>query len=113
MTRTLVYDDRGRHAGLTGKWTLAGVLRRHRFHLAILFQNAFEAALISFFAGIPRRFGYATDGRSLLLSDPVLVPPRRAQRHQVEYYWDLLKPLGGQGQAPAPRLFVTPRQNEH
>lgn len=110
VTRTLVYDDRGRHAGLTGKWTLAGVLRRHRFHLAILFQNAFEAALISFLAGIPRRFGYATDGRSLLLSDPVLVPPRRAQRHQVEYYWDLLKPLGGQGQAPAPRLFVTPEE---
>ena len=65
VNRTLVYDDRGRHAGLTGKWTLSGVLRRHRFNLAILFQNAFEAALISFLAGIPRRFGYATDGRSL------------------------------------------------
>lgn len=110
VTRTLVYDDRGRHAGLTGKWTLAGVLRRHWFDLAILFQNAFEAALISFLAGIPRRYGYATDGRSLLLSDPVLVPPRSAQRHQVEYYWDLLKPLGGQGQPPAPRLFVTPEE---
>ncbi|HMZ95903.1 MAG TPA: glycosyltransferase family 9 protein, partial [Nitrospira sp.] len=95
VNRTLVYDDRGRHAGLTGKWTLAGVLRRHRFDLAILFQNAFEAALISFLAGIPRRFGYATDGRSVLLTDPVAVPPRSAQRHQVEYYWDLLKPLGG------------------
>lgn len=109
--RTLVYDDRGRHAGLTGKWTLAGVLRRHRFDLAILFQNAFEAALISFLAGIPRRFGYATDGRSLFLTDPVGVPPRSAQRHQVEYYWDLLKPLGGQGQAPAPRLFVTSEES--
>ena len=111
VNRTLVYDDRGRHAGLTGKWTLAGVLRRHRFNLAILFQNAFEAALISFLAGIPRRFGYATDGRSLLLTDPVGVPPRSAQRHQVEYYWDLLKPLGGQGQAPSPRLFVTPEES--
>ncbi len=111
VNRTLVYDDRGRHAGLTGKWTLAGVLRRHRFDLAILFQNAFEAALISFLAGIPRRFGYATDGRSLLLTDPVVVPPRSAQRHQVEYYWDLLKPLGGQGPAPAPRLFVTPEES--
>ena len=111
VNRTLVYDDRGRHAGLTGKWTLSGVLRRHRFDLAILFQNAFEAALISFLAGIPRRFGYATDGRSLLLTDPVVVPPRSAQRHQVEYYWDLLKPLGGQGPAPAPRLFVTPEES--
>jgi len=111
VNRTLVYDDRGRHAGVTGKWTLTGVLRRHRFQLAILFQNAFEAALISFLAGIPRRFGYATDGRSLLLTDPVSVPPRSAQKHQVEYYWDLLKPLGGQGQASAPRLFVTPEES--
>ena len=111
VNRTLVYDDRGRHAGLVGKWTLAAVLRRHRFDLAILFQNAFEAALISFLAGIPRRFGYATDGRTLLLTDPVTVPPRTAQRHQVEYYWDLLKPLGGQGPAPAPRLYVTPDES--
>ena len=111
VNRTLVYDDRGRHAGLTGKWILAGVLRRHRFNLAILFQNAFAAALISFLAGIPRRLGYATDGRSILLTDPVGVPPRRAQRHQVEYYWDLLKPWGGAGPAPAPRLFVTPEES--
>lgn len=111
VNRTLVFDDRGRHAGLTGKWTLAGVLRRHRFDLAILFQNAFEAALISFLAGIPRRFGYATDGRSLFLTDPVSVPPRNGQKHQVEYYWDLLKPLGGHGPAPAPRLFVTPEES--
>lgn len=111
VNRTLVYDDRGRHAGLVGKWSLAAVLRRHRFDLAILFQNAFEAALISFLAGIPRRFGYATDGRTLLLTDPVTVPPRTAQRHQVEYYWDLLKPLGGHGPAPAPRLFVTPDES--
>ncbi len=111
VNRTLVYDDRGRHAGLTGKWTLAGVLRRHRFDLAILFQNAFEAALISFLAGIPRRFGYATDGRSLFLTDPVSVPPRNGQKHQANYYWDLLKPLGGHGTAPAPRLFVTPEES--
>lgn len=111
VNRMLVYDDRGRHAGLTGKWTLAGVLRRHRFDLAILFQNAFEAALISFLAGIPRRFGYATDGRSLFLTDPVSVPPRNGRRHQVEYYWELLKPLGGHGSAPAPRLFVTPEES--
>lgn len=111
VNRTLVYDDRGRHAGLIGKWTLAGVLRRHRFDLAILFQNAFEAALIGFLAGIPRRFGYATDGRSLLLTDPVTVPSRTSQRHQVEYYWDLLKPLGAQGPASAPRLFVTPDES--
>ncbi len=107
VNHVLVYDDRGRHAGLSGKWTLAGVLRRHRFDLAILFQNAFEAALLSFLAGIPRRYGYATDGRGFLLSDPITPLPRALLKHQVDYYWDLLRPFGCQGQPDAPRLFLS------
>ncbi len=103
---TLVYDDRGRHAGLSGKWTLARVLRRHRFDLAILFQNAFEAALLTFWAGIPRRYGYATDGRGFLLSDPITPPARTKRKHQVEFYWDLLRRLGCEGRPDAPRLFL-------
>ncbi len=107
LARVLIYDDKGRHAGLTGKWTLAGLLRRHRFDLAVLLQNAFEAALLAFLAGVPRRYGYATDGRSLLLSQPVAVPDRRTLLHQVEYYWNLLKPLGLSGDPPAPKLIVS------
>jgi heptosyltransferase-2 len=111
IDRILVYDDRGRHAGLSGKWTLARVLRRHRFDLAILLQNAFEAALLALVAGIPRRYGYATDGRTLMLTDPVAVAPREGSRHQVHYYWDLMKPFGAEGPPPAPKLVVT-RQEE-
>ncbi|MGQ0810414.1 MAG: lipopolysaccharide heptosyltransferase II [Nitrospiraceae bacterium] len=107
IDRSLVYDHAGRHAGLSGKWTLAGVVRRLRFDMAILFQNAFEAALLAFLAGIPRRYGYATDGRSLLLSHPIPIPDRAAMRHQVDYYWSLLKPLGCAGTVPSPRLFLS------
>lgn len=92
--RIMVYEDRGKHAGLTGKWVLAEELRRRRFDLAILFQNAFEAALLAFLAGIPRRYGYATDARGWLLSDPIQRTDRRQLRHQTQYYLDLLRPLG-------------------
>ena len=51
----VLYEDKGRHAGLSGKWTLAGELRRGNFDLALLLQNAFEAAFITFLAGVPRR----------------------------------------------------------
>ncbi|MBI5410611.1 MAG: lipopolysaccharide heptosyltransferase II [Nitrospirae bacterium] len=108
IDRILVYEDRGRHAGLGGKWALAGELRRRQFDVAILFQNAFEAALLTFLAGIPRRHGYATDGRSLLLSDPIALPERETIGHHVEYYLNLLKPLGGSGsQVAQPRLFLS------
>ena len=107
LHQVLVYEDPGRHVGITGKWTLAGTLRRLRFDLAILFQNAFEAALLTFLAGIPRRYGYATDGRGFLLSDPITVPERTKIGHQVQYYLDLLRPLGFEGPPRSPRLFLS------
>lgn len=112
LTRVLTYDSKGRHAGLPGKWALAGQLRRQGFDLAVLFQNAFEAAFLTFLAGVPRRYGYATDGRSLLLSDSVAAPDRHTLVHQVRYYWDLLKPLGLTGDPPAPELTVFPEEEE-
>ncbi|MGH7164922.1 MAG: glycosyltransferase family 9 protein, partial [Nitrospiraceae bacterium] len=36
VDRVVIYEDRGRHAGLSGKWGLARALRRERFDLAIL-----------------------------------------------------------------------------
>jgi len=112
LTRVLTYDTDGRHAGLSGKWALAGQLRRQGFDLAVLFQNAFEAAFLTYLAGAPRRYGYATDGRSLLLSDPVAAPDRRTLVHQVRYYWDLLQPLGLTGDPTAPELVVFPEEEQ-
>jgi lipopolysaccharide heptosyltransferase II len=106
IDQLLVYDDKRRHAGLSGMWTLARELRRDRFDLALLFQNAFEAAVLAFAAGVPRRYGYATDGRSVLLTEPVAVPDRRTPVHQVEYYWNLLKPMGLTGDPGAPELYL-------
>ncbi len=107
LDQVVVYDDKGVHSGLSGKWALAGILRRRSFDLAVLFQNAFEAAFLAWLAGIPRRYGYATDGRTVFLTDPVTLPDRTVPTHQVMYYWNLLKPLGLAGQPPAPALFVS------
>lgn len=103
---TVVYDHRGRHAGLSGKWHLARRLRRDRFDLAVLFQNAFEGALMTWMAGIRRRFGYATDGRSILLTHPVPVPDRTRPVHQTRYYHDMLRRLGVEGDPAPPRLYL-------
>lgn len=111
IAQHLIYDDKGTHAGITGKWLLAGMLRRYRFEMAVLFQNAFEAAFITWLAGIPRRYGYVTDGRALFLTDPVAVPDRQGQLHQVEYYLHVLKPLGLVGTVSRPTLIVLPEED--
>lgn len=78
--------------GLGEKHRLAVELRRHRFDAAILLQNAFEAAALVRWAGIPVRIGYARDGRGWLLTHPIPTPLEgETLRHQRFYYLELLK----------------------
>src|SRR5512140_2914119 len=66
-----------------GRLGTAAALRDERFDLALLFQNAFEAALVAWWARIPQRAGYARDGRSWLLTHPVPVPqPGETSGHE-------------------------------
>jgi heptosyltransferase-2 len=67
--------------------------KRREFDLAVLFQNAFEAALIPFLAGVPLRLGYATEARQALLTHPLPLPDWRASRHEVFYYLYLITAL--------------------
>src|SRR5687767_11623036 len=67
--------------------------RRREFDLAVLFQNAFEAALIPFLAGVPLRLGYATESRQALLTHPLPLPDWRSSRHEVFYYLYLITAL--------------------
>ncbi len=74
------------------KWVAGRVLRSRGFDMAVLLQNAFEAALVAYAAGIPERVGYARDGRSLLLTKAVAVPKPGA--HERFYYLELLHRAG-------------------
>ncbi|GBC63823.1 lipopolysaccharide heptosyltransferase II [Desulfonema ishimotonii] len=87
----LIYDKAGRHGGPWGIPRLCRELRRYRFDLAVLVQNAFEAALIAWLAGIPNRLGYDTDGRSPLLTHAVPMRPHLKKRHQIDYYLGILQ----------------------
>jgi len=85
----LVYDRRNMFSVLSQ----VRAWRKQRFDLAILFQNAFEAALIPFLAGVPLRLGYATESRQALLSHPIPLPEWRSERHEVFYYLYLITAL--------------------
>jgi heptosyltransferase-2 len=94
----LSYDKQGIHRGWKGFLRLIADLRNRRFDMAILLQNAFEAALIALCARIPRRIGYARDARSLLLTDACEINPAVRRAHQAYYYLGILSGLG----LPAP-----------
>jgi heptosyltransferase-2 len=74
---------------------IVGELRAQKFDVALLLQNAFEAAWIAWRAGIPERVGYARDGRSLLLTKAVAVPkPGEIPAHEQYYYLELVRRAG-------------------
>ena len=87
----LVYD-RG-PSGLGAVMHQIKEWRARRFDLAVLLQNAFEAALIGFCARVPARLGYSTDGRKLLLTHPITIPSWRSERHEVFYYLNIVAEL--------------------
>jgi heptosyltransferase-2 len=74
---------------------IVGELRAQKFDVALLLQNAFEAAWIAWRAGIPERIGYARDGRSVLLTKAVAVPKSgEIPVHEQYYYLELLRRSG-------------------
>ena len=92
--RVLSYDTSGEHHGFRGRWRIASALRRERFDAAILFQNAFDAAFITWLAGIPIRAGYVRHGRRALLTHPVPAPRKGEMGHETHYYLELMRRLG-------------------
>jgi heptosyltransferase-2 len=93
--RLISYDPRGNHSGLFGRERLAAELRALKFDVALLLQNALDAAWLAWRANIPERIGYARDGRSLLLTKAVPVPrPGEIPAHEKFYYLELLRRAG-------------------
>jgi heptosyltransferase-2 len=77
------------------KWAAVARLRQENFDLAVLFPNSFESAALISLAGIPRRVGYARDGRAILLTDAIARPkPGEIPRHERHYYLELLRRAG-------------------
>ncbi len=101
------YDPKGVHAGISGRERLAQDLRVQNFEVALLLQNAFDAAWIAWRAGIPERVGYARDGRSLLLTKKIPVPKLgEIPAHEQFYYLELLRRAGWINSLPG-ESFIT------
>jgi len=96
VDEVIIYESPGVHHGIAGKYRLARELKSKGFDLAILLQNAIEAAIIAWLAGIPIRAGYNSDGRGILLTHSVKRTNEIRKVHQVYYYLEMLKSLGFQ-----------------
>ncbi len=92
--------------GFTGRLRLAQKLRKKGFSKAFLFQNAFDAALITFLAGIPERIGYNRDGRGFLLTKAIPFDNEDRKIHHIDYYLNLLKSAGEKADYSHPWIYM-------
>lgn len=91
----IAYDPKGEHGGWGGREKLARELRVNKFDVALLLQNAFDAAWLAWRAGVPERIGYARDARAVLLTKAIKVPRvGEIPPHEKFYYLELLRRAG-------------------
>src|SRR5262245_27347938 len=81
IDEVIVYDRERK-----GLWATMSELRARRFDLAVLFQNAFEAAVLSFGARASLRMGFPTEYRGFLLTHSLSLTPQILALHQIYYY---------------------------
>src|SRR5262249_52292335 len=81
-------------------------VRRAEASVAILCPNSFASAWLTQRAGIPERWGYAADLRTVLLTRKVRKP--RTSLHQGGYYQHLVRELGIATGPLEPALSISP-----
>jgi heptosyltransferase-2 len=101
----ILYEERFQSA--FGKFILSHRLRKKHFPRAILLQNAFDAALITFLAGIPHRMGYNRDRRGFLLTNPIPFNEDDRKMHHIDYYLNLLRASGIRAENRKPWIHLT------
>ena len=82
-------------------------LRAEKFDLAVLFQNAFEAAFLAYMGKVRYRVGYNTDRRGFLLTHKIVRNQKILLSHQVDYFLGLADAMDWQIEERKPLLYCT------
>lgn len=92
LDRVIVFD-KDRHNSLFSAWNFSQRLKKEGFDTAIILYPTVRTHLLCFLAGIKERIGY--DWRAPYLLTTV-IPHKKQEglKHELEYNFDLLKPLG-------------------
>ena len=85
---TIHADSRGTHRTLGDKMRFIRDLRSRRFDKVYVLKRSFGSALMGYLTGAAKRIGFATEGRSFLLTKTV---PYRHDQHEVQNFLDVLR----------------------
>lgn len=97
---------------LTEALRLGALLRKRRFDTAVVLNPHKTLHLACFLGGIQRRIGYDRKW-GFLLNRTVKDERDKGGKHEIEYTMDLLREMGIDAAAPAPRLVIDKDADHH
>jgi len=106
----LRYKPRSGGGKVLNRRGLVRAMRREKFDAIVYLTNSLSTALLGVLAGIPKRVGYARDGRSLLLTERVAVRGESHDARQdpcIDNYLRLVRQLGCSGTDRRTELHVS------
>ena len=102
-----VKRESGGHAGISGLFRLAALLRQGAYQRVWIFHGSARYALAAWLAGIPERIGYGVGGQAWLLNVPARLPVDYRHAHPTVRANALLDLLNIPRPEPEPRLSVS------
>ena len=93
-------------------WRLLRTLRGERFDLAVIFPNSLRSGAWAWASGAMRTLGYARNGRSLLLTDPIPAPSLAIPHPVLDEMLQLVGQLGCRSLSRKMELATLPRDEE-
>lgn len=112
---TVVYKPRSKNPTTLSRRELVAELQRRRFDMVVLLPNSLSAGLIGYMSGAKRRVGFAKDGRTWLLTDPIPLRDESADHRKdpaIDYYLNIANYLGCDASDRRMQLFVSDQERE-
>lgn len=105
----VLYDHKSADASQR-TWAVLRTLRDEHFDTGVLLTNSMRSALLAWLGKVKRRFGYARDGRGLLLTDRLSYGPLfrgRKPSPVIDDYLRLAYEMGAAEESYRMELFTT------
>lgn len=109
LNRYLIHNPKQSRAAA---WQLLRSLRRERFDLAVVLPNSLRSGAWAWASGAKRILGYARNGRSLLLTDPIPAPSLSIPHPVLDEMLQLVGQLGCRSLSRKMELATLPRDEE-
>lgn len=105
LDEVIIYDKKNKHKSIFNSIKFSLWLKQKKFDIAIILHTTNRVNLITFFAGIPKRVGYARR-LSFLLTDKLKDVKHTGQKHEIEYNLDVIRAIGINPVNPKPFVVL-------